>query len=60
MSLALVVAKRELIPFGSLRYGFFTTSNSYFICRDPAIIDQIFTTLRFGVRLSPSALLLLC
>ncbi|ORY87393.1 hypothetical protein BCR35DRAFT_320944 [Leucosporidium creatinivorum] len=30
------------------RYGFFTTSNSYFICRDPAKTDKIFTTLRFG------------
>ncbi|KAK2467095.1 hypothetical protein APHAL10511_001353 [Amanita phalloides] len=28
------------------RYGFFKTSNSYFICRDPDIIDTIFKRLR--------------
>ncbi|KAI5478217.1 hypothetical protein MNV49_005282, partial [Pseudohyphozyma bogoriensis] len=32
-----------------LSYGYFKTSNSYFICRDPAKTDRIFSTLRFGV-----------
>lgn len=31
------------------RYGFFKTSNSYFICRDPAKTDKIFSRLRFGM-----------
>ncbi|CEQ40857.1 SPOSA6832_02532, partial [Sporobolomyces salmonicolor] len=30
------------------RYGFHATSNSYFICRDTAKTDRIFSTLRFG------------
>lgn len=34
------------------RYGFFTTSNSYFICRDPAKTDRIFSKLRFGSEVS--------
>lgn len=29
-------------------YGYFKTSNSYFICRDSAKTDRIFSTLRFG------------
>ncbi|GAA5920403.1 hypothetical protein JCM1841_003376 [Sporobolomyces salmonicolor] len=29
-------------------YGFHATSNSYFICRDTAKTDRIFSTLRFG------------
>lgn len=30
------------------RYGYFTTSNSYFICRDSTKTDQIFSLLRYG------------
>ncbi|GJN94689.1 hypothetical protein Rhopal_007780-T1 [Rhodotorula paludigena] len=29
-------------------YGYHATSNSYFICRDPAKTDRIFSQLRFG------------
>lgn len=40
------------------RYGFHATSNSYFISRDGAVTDRIFSLLRFGnpdtVRPSPS------
>ncbi|KAJ3913861.1 hypothetical protein F5877DRAFT_93012 [Lentinula edodes] len=32
------------------RYGYFKTSNSYFICNDPRIIDAIFARLRNYVR----------
>ncbi|KAI0269854.1 hypothetical protein BC834DRAFT_574038 [Gloeopeniophorella convolvens] len=28
------------------RYGYFQTSNSYFVCEDPQVIDQIFTRIR--------------
>ncbi|KAI9512434.1 hypothetical protein F5148DRAFT_1279773 [Russula earlei] len=28
------------------RYGYFQTNNSYFICDDPQVVDQIFTRLR--------------
>lgn len=38
------------------RYGFFTTSNSYFICRDSAKTDRIFSQLRYGTEVSSCSL----
>jgi hypothetical protein len=29
-----------------VRYGYFETSNSYFLCSEPALIDRIFDRLR--------------
>ncbi|SCV69727.1 BQ2448_1121 [Microbotryum intermedium] len=36
------------------QYGFFKTSNSYFICRDPKKTDRIFSKLRFGTNAPPT------
>jgi hypothetical protein len=31
----------------NLKYGFFASSNSYFICKDPMIISKIFQQIRY-------------
>jgi len=36
------------------RYGYFETNNSYFICSDPAVIDNVFTSIRAYNDLQPS------
>ncbi|SGY14219.1 BQ5605_C010g06107 [Microbotryum silenes-dioicae] len=36
------------------QYGFFKTSNSYFICRDSKKTDRIFSKLRFGTEAPPT------
>lgn len=38
-----------------IKYGFFKTSNSYFVCRDPAKTDRIFFELRYGPSARPNS-----
>ncbi|KAI0051141.1 hypothetical protein FA95DRAFT_1580867 [Auriscalpium vulgare] len=49
--LTLALSRQGKTPRGYLqelyeRYGHFQTSNSYFVCHDPAIIDRIFAHIR--------------